>query len=82
MEKWRAPEAEFAPRPRFAGVDPVGGEAPACAADGLRPLCRGDVGLLRTGDEDGVEGDDERGGERSSRSAPPPCCGCGGTGMP
>ena len=51
------PEAEFVVEV-LAGVDPVGGEAPACAAHGLRPRSGG-VGLLRTGDEDGVEGDDE-----------------------
>jgi hypothetical protein len=62
------PEAEFVvvgglrpPRPRFAGVDPVGGEAPPCAADGLGPS-GGEVGLVGIGDEDGVEGDDEGGG--------------------
>jgi hypothetical protein len=39
------------PCPRFAGVEPVGG----LAADGLRPRSGG-VGLLRTGDEDGLWG--------------------------
>ena len=49
------PEAEFVAEV-LAGVDPVGGEAPACAADGLRPRSGGGVGLLRTGDEDGLWG--------------------------
>jgi hypothetical protein len=54
------PEAEFVVEV-LAGVDPVGG----LDANGLGP-CRGDIGLLRTGDEDGVEGDDEGGKLRSS----------------
>jgi hypothetical protein len=48
------PEAEFFAEV-LAGVDPVGGEAPACAADGLGPRSGG-VGQLRTGDEDGLWG--------------------------